>query len=122
MHRGSPPTIPALPKRHLRDRAKTWPTKASGWLALRLGESSSLSQPAPSSRSVRVTDAAFPGCDRLTIGPGNDPCEVTDVGVAAHIYAAAASGRGPRGDRALSEDELRSADNAIWLCAAPCMC
>ena len=59
---------------------------------------------------------SFPGCDRLTIGPGGDPCGVSDVGIAAHIYAAAASGRGPRGNRALSEDELRSADNAIWLC------
>ena len=60
---------------------------------------------------------SFPSCDRLTIGPGNGPCEVSEVGIAAHIYAAAASGRGPRGTRALSENELRSVDNAIWLCA-----
>ena len=59
---------------------------------------------------------SFPSCDRLTIGPGNAPCEVSNVGVAAHIYAAAASGRGPRGNSALSENELRSVDNAIWLC------
>ena len=60
---------------------------------------------------------SFPGCDRLTIGPGDHLESVSTVGQAAHIYGAAASGRGPRGTLALTHDELRSPENAIWLCA-----
>ncbi len=60
---------------------------------------------------------SFPGCDRLTTGPGDDPKSVSTIGQAAHIYGAAASGRGPRGNHSLADDELRSPENAIWLCA-----
>ena len=60
---------------------------------------------------------SFPGCDRLTTGPGDHPESVSTIGQAAHIYGAAASGRGPRGTHALTGDELRSPENAIWLCA-----
>ena len=38
------------------------------------------------------------------------------TGQAAHIDSAAISGKGPRGNRELSEDELKSVQNAIWLC------
>ena len=60
---------------------------------------------------------SFPGCDRLTTGPADDPKSVSTIGEAAHIYGAAASGRGPRGTHSLAGDELRSPENAIWLCA-----
>ena len=60
---------------------------------------------------------SFPGCDRLTTGPGDDPESASTIGQAAHIYGAAASGRGPRGTHALTGDELRSRENALWLCA-----
>lgn len=59
---------------------------------------------------------SFPGCGRLTIGPMNDPTTVANTGHAAHIYSAAISGRGPRGKGGLSENELKSVQNAIWLC------
>ena len=59
---------------------------------------------------------SFPGCGRITIGPTSDPIAVANTGHAAHIYGAAVSGRGPRGNGGLSENELKSAHNAIWLC------
>ena len=59
---------------------------------------------------------SFPDCRKLTIGPGRDPSKSIDAGNAAHIYSAALSGRGPRGTGGLSEEELRSSVNAIWLC------
>ena len=74
----------------------------------------------PKTRELVARRAAFrcsfPGCGRLTIGPTSDPNEVANTGQAAHIYSAAVSGRGPRGNRGLSEDELKSVQNAIWLC------
>ena len=60
---------------------------------------------------------SFPGCDRLTIGPSDDPNKSSDVGKASHIYGAAVSGRGPWGTGGLSKEELASQENAIWLCA-----
>ena len=59
---------------------------------------------------------SYPDCDKLTIGPGDDPKRSVIVGQAAHIYGAAVSGRGPRGDKNLSHNELKSPENAIWLC------
>ena len=59
---------------------------------------------------------SFPGCGRVTIGPTSDPFGAASTGHAAHIYSAAVSGRGPRGHGGLSEDELKSVQNAIWLC------
>ena len=59
---------------------------------------------------------SFPGCGRITIGPTSDPNAFANTGQAAHIYSAAVSGKGPRGNRGLSEDELKSGQNAIWLC------
>ncbi len=59
---------------------------------------------------------SFPGCDRTTVGPARDGEKSSRVGVAAHIYGAALSGKGPRGTGGLSEQELESQQNAIWLC------
>jgi hypothetical protein len=57
---------------------------------------------------------SYPGCETLTIGPAKDNEEVSRTGVAAHIYSAAP--KGPRGQGLLTEPQLRSPDNAIWLC------
>jgi hypothetical protein len=55
-----------------------------------------------------------PSCRAETTGPQSDPSGVVNVGVAAHITAAAQGG--PRFDLSLSEKERRSATNGIWLC------
>lgn len=55
-----------------------------------------------------------PECQRLTSGPAADPGRSINVGVAAHITAAA--GGGPRYRPELSAGARASADNAIWLC------
>ena len=60
---------------------------------------------------------SFVDCGRLTIGPADDSCRSNNTGIAAHIYGAARSGNGPRGNSNLSEQELKSIHNAIWLCA-----
>lgn len=60
---------------------------------------------------------SFPNCNQLTVGPSNDPNNSSKIGVAAHIYSAAVSGKGPRGTGQLSESELKSIQNAIWLCS-----
>ncbi|MEJ6011528.1 hypothetical protein [Novosphingobium aquae] len=57
---------------------------------------------------------AFPGCNRLTIGPGETADEVEDTGKAAHIYAA--SELGPRGQGTLTPAQLRAITNGIWMC------
>ncbi|WP_153950389.1 hypothetical protein [Cupriavidus sp. U2] len=52
----------------------------------------------------------------MTTGPSNEsPHAVVDVGVAAHIYAAAPNGR--RYDANMTRDERRNIRNGIWLCA-----
>jgi hypothetical protein len=50
----------------------------------------------------------------LTAGPGDSEDGTVDVGVAAHITAAAKGGK--RFDLHLTKDERRSAENGIWLC------
>jgi hypothetical protein len=55
-----------------------------------------------------------PGCHAPTSGPQVDPAKALNVGVAAHI--AAASLGDPRYNPALTSDERRHANNAIWLC------
>lgn len=54
-----------------------------------------------------------PDCKRLTIAT-NDSGEPHRYGEAAHIYAAASGG--PRSNKNLSEKELKSESNCIWLC------
>jgi hypothetical protein len=55
-----------------------------------------------------------PNCRQPTSGPQEDPSKVLNVGVAAHITAAASNG--PRYDLKLSVEERRSPENGIWLC------
>jgi hypothetical protein len=55
-----------------------------------------------------------PGCRKPTSGPQDDPAKTINIGVAAHITAAAPGG--PRYDPRLSAEERSAIDNAIWLC------
>lgn len=54
-----------------------------------------------------------PSCKRLTIGPDTKN-GINNVGVAAHICAAAPGG--PRYDENMTEQKRKSIDNGIWLC------
>jgi hypothetical protein len=55
-----------------------------------------------------------PNCRQPTAGPTENPHRSSNIGVAAHITAAAAGG--PRFDPMLSSEVRRSAENGIWLC------
>lgn len=57
---------------------------------------------------------AFPGCNRLTIGPGEQSDKIENSGKAAHIYAA--SEYGPRGQGLLTSEQLKAITNGIWMC------
>lgn len=55
-----------------------------------------------------------PGCNVSTTGPHTNSSRSINVGVASHITAAALGG--PRYDPALTSEERKSIENAIWLC------
>ena len=55
-----------------------------------------------------------PCCRRTTCGPQSDPLKSTNIGVAAHIAAAAEGG--PRFDRWMEPSKRASITNGIWLC------
>ena len=55
-----------------------------------------------------------PTCQKLTIGPSTNPMGTVNIGVAAHITAAARGGK--RYDPNLTPEERRAFDNGIWLC------
>jgi hypothetical protein len=55
-----------------------------------------------------------PGCSRVTSGPQADPNGAINIGVAAHITAAAADG--PRYDASLTIEQRTDGGNGIWLC------
>ena len=55
-----------------------------------------------------------PQCRRSTVGSNAEGDGEINVGVAAHICAAAPMG--PRYDPAMTREQRRSADNGIWLC------
>ena len=55
-----------------------------------------------------------PDCQAITSGPQTDPSRATNIGVAAHITAAAEGG--PRYDSSLSAEQRSAAENGIWLC------
>jgi tetratricopeptide (TPR) repeat protein len=55
-----------------------------------------------------------PDCRAVTIGPGSEPDATVNLGVAAHITAAAPGG--PRFDESLTPAERSEAANGIWLC------
>jgi hypothetical protein len=57
---------------------------------------------------------ANPGCRQPTSGPQIDPQRALNVGVAAHISAAASGG--PRYSPSLTSEQRASVDNGIWLC------
>lgn len=55
-----------------------------------------------------------PNCRASTSGPQVNPTKHLNVGVAAHISAAAAGG--PRYDASLTPEQRRHSDNGLWLC------
>ena len=55
-----------------------------------------------------------PSCRKLTCGANTNPEKVTNIGVAAHICAAAKGG--PRYDDSMTPEERKSFENGIWLC------
>ena len=56
-----------------------------------------------------------PDCRVPTVGPGNEPLTVANIGKAAHITAA--SPGGPRYAVTMGTSERSSINNAIWLCS-----
>lgn len=58
---------------------------------------------------------SFPGCPIHTAGPSDDALDaINNVGVAAHITAAAPGG--PRFDAAMTPEQRSAFSNGIWLC------
>lgn len=57
---------------------------------------------------------SFPSCNKTLVGPGQKSNKVINVGECAHIFSAVENG--PRGDGGLSENELKSPENGIFLC------
>lgn len=60
-------------------------------------------------------ECSFPGCNKRTIAPSQESNEsTTNIGVAAHICAAAPGGK--RYVESQTPEERSSIDNGIWLC------
>jgi hypothetical protein len=60
---------------------------------------------------------SFPGCDAPTAGPSDEANDaVSNVGVAAHISAAASGPGARRYVPSVTPEQRASIDNAIWLC------
>lgn len=58
---------------------------------------------------------SFLGCHKTTIASGHEnSSDITNLGEAAHIYAA--SPNGPRYDPNMTFEERASIDNGIWMC------
>lgn len=55
-----------------------------------------------------------PNCRKLTCSANDNPSKITNIGVAAHICAAAEGG--PRFDSSMTSEERKAFDNGIWLC------
>jgi hypothetical protein len=55
-----------------------------------------------------------PGCLQATSGPQKTSTKAIEIGVAAHITAAAVGG--PRYDASLSTEQRTAIENGIWLC------
>ncbi len=55
-----------------------------------------------------------PHCRKLTCGAAQEPDDYVNIGVAAHICAAAPGGK--RYDRSMTTDQRKSILNGIWLC------
>lgn len=61
--------------------------------------------------SQRCSNAS---CRQPTSGPQEDPAKAVNIGVAAHISAAA--GGGPRYDPTMTSEQRCAIENGIWLC------
>lgn len=60
-----------------------------------------------------------PDCGRSTVGPSDERNNaVMNIGVAAHICAAAPGRSARRYDATMTKEERSSFDNGIWLCAS----
>lgn len=57
---------------------------------------------------------SFPGCNKTLIGPGKEMNQTVLIGECAHIYSAAEGGPRKQGD--LTEEQLSSPKNGIFLC------
>ena len=55
-----------------------------------------------------------PDCQKMTVGPNSNKHRATNIGVAAHIKAAASGGK--RYDPAMTSAERSDITNGIWLC------
>lgn len=55
-----------------------------------------------------------PDCRKMTVGPNSNRKKATNIGVAAHIKAAAPGGK--RYDPAMTSEERQDISNGIWLC------
>ena len=55
-----------------------------------------------------------PDCRRPTSGANSNPDKAINIGVAAHICAAAEGG--PRYDETMTSEQRKSSRNGIWLC------
>src|SRR6266545_1432058 len=55
-----------------------------------------------------------PNCRNPTTGPQQESTKAINIGVAAHVTAAAPDG--PRYDVNLTPEQRRHADNGIWTC------
>ncbi len=55
-----------------------------------------------------------PDCGRITAGPHTNPAKWVNVGVAAHLSAAAPGG--PRYNPALTAEQRKAIENGVWLC------
>ncbi|MGZ4925328.1 MAG: hypothetical protein ACXV4B_02620 [Halobacteriota archaeon] len=64
-------------------------------------------------RSVNA-QCSVPRCKKPTTGPFAELVESVNMGVACHIYSAAAGG--PRGQGGKSKSFIESAENGIWCC------
>ena len=53
-------------------------------------------------------------CDRTLVGPGATTSDYVELGQCAHIYAAKPTG--PRGQSHLTEEQLKSPENGLYLC------
>lgn len=68
------------------------------------------------SLSARVAHrCSNPGCEVPTTAPGTGSDGITNIGIGAHIHAAAAGG--PRYLAEMTKGDRTSINNAIWLCA-----
>lgn len=57
---------------------------------------------------------SFPECNKILVGPGSASDEFIELGECAHIFAAAVNG--PRNRGSLSNEDLKRAENGIFLC------